>query len=131
MIKSVVKLWSCDMTFHQDDVRGRVAFDDEQLIELLIDVGRVNAQAGEDGSLQQILQRVAPGRQEHEQGREQSTGAGANSEWICAKTGACTVAMTPTMNSAKATLNSRVWSSPHLARNVGKMLSNVAMMNAG
>ena len=46
---------------------GRVAFDDEQMIELLIDVGRVNAQAGEDGSLQQILQRVAPGRQEHEQ----------------------------------------------------------------
>jgi hypothetical protein len=36
------------MTFHQDDGRGRVAFDDEQLIELLIDVGRVNAQAGED-----------------------------------------------------------------------------------
>ena len=42
-----------------------------------------------------------------------------------------TVIMTPTMKSAKATLNSSVWSSPHLARNVGKMLSNVAMMNAG
>jgi hypothetical protein len=40
-----------------------------------------------------------------------------------------TVAMTPTMNRAKATLNSNVWRSPHLARNVGKMLSNVAMMN--
>ncbi len=39
--------------------------------------------------------------------------------------------MTPTMNSAKATLNSSVWRSPHLARNVGKMLSNVAIMNAG
>ena len=32
-------------------LRGRVAFDDEQLIELLIDIGRVNAQAGENGSL--------------------------------------------------------------------------------
>ena len=42
-----------------------------------------------------------------------------------------TVTMTPTMKSAKATLNSNVWSSPHLARNVGKMLSNVAMMNEG
>src|SRR5579859_1912712 len=42
-----------------------------------------------------------------------------------------TVTMTPTMNSAKATLNSSVWSSPHLARNVGKMLSNVAMMVSG
>ena len=44
--------------------------DDEQLIVLLIDIGRVNAQAGEDGILQQLLQRVAPGRQVHEQGRE-------------------------------------------------------------
>ena len=52
-------------------LRGRVTFDDEQMIELLIDVGRVNAQAGEDGSLQQILQGIAPGRQEHEQGCEQ------------------------------------------------------------
>jgi hypothetical protein len=34
----------------------------------------------------------------------------------------------PVTKSAKATLNSNVWSSPHLARNVGKMLSNVAMM---
>ena len=42
-----------------------------------------------------------------------------------------TVTMTPTMKSAKATLNNNVWSSPHLARNVGKMLSNVAIMNAG
>src|SRR5208282_693218 len=36
--------------------------------------------------------------------------------------------MMPVTKSAKATLNSNVWSSPHLARNVGKMLSNVAMM---
>ena len=42
-----------------------------------------------------------------------------------------TVAMTPTMKSAKATLNNKVWSSPHLARNVGKMLLNVAMMILG
>src|SRR5271168_1066985 len=42
-----------------------------------------------------------------------------------------TVAMTPTMKSAKATLNNNVWRSPHLARNVGKMLSNVAMMIEG
>ncbi len=42
-----------------------------------------------------------------------------------------TVTMTPTMKRAKATLNNNVWSSPHLARNVGKMLSNVAMINAG
>ena len=39
-----------------------------------------------------------------------------------------TVTMMPTMKSAKATLNNNVWRSPHLARNVGKMLSNVAMM---
>ena len=42
-----------------------------------------------------------------------------------------TVTMMPTMKSAKATLNNNVWSSPHLARNVGKMLSNVAMMIEG
>src|SRR5580658_6341119 len=45
--------------------------DDEQLIVLLIDIGRVNAHAGEDGILQQLLQCVAPSRQVHEQRREQ------------------------------------------------------------
>jgi hypothetical protein len=35
------------------------------------------------------------------------------------------------MKRAKATLKSNVWSSAHLARNVGKMLSNVAMKNEG
>ena len=40
-----------------------------------------------------------------------------------------TVTMMPVTNRAKATLNSRVCKSAHLARNVGKMLSNVAMMN--
>jgi len=52
-------------------LRGRVALDDKQLIELLIDLGRVNAQTGEDGILQQSLQGIAPAGQKHEQGCEQ------------------------------------------------------------
>ena len=52
-------------------MRGRVALDDEQLIELLIDVGRINAQAGENGVLQQLLNLISPGGQKDEQRREQ------------------------------------------------------------
>jgi hypothetical protein len=43
----------------------------------------------------------------------------------------CTVAMTPTMKSTKATLNNKVWRPPHWVRNVGKMLLNVGMMVVG
>ena len=62
MMRSVVKLWSCRHDIPPGRLRGRVALDDQQLIELLIDVGRVNAQTGEDGILQQTLQRDCPRR---------------------------------------------------------------------
>ena len=52
-------------------LRGRVALDDEQLVELLINLGRINAQSGENGALQQTLECVAPGGQEHEQRGQQ------------------------------------------------------------
>ena len=88
-------------------LRGRVAFDDEQLVELLIDIGRVNAQTGQDGILQQLLDLIAPSGQKHEQRGEQQQPqeqmhSGAVRELVI------TVTMMPVMKRAKATLNSSV-----------------------
>ena len=48
-------------------VAAGIAFDDEQLIVLVLNIRRVNTEAVEDGSLQEGLNLVAPLRQEHEQ----------------------------------------------------------------
>ena len=46
---------------------ARIAFDDEKLVVLVLHVGRVNAQAVQDGRLQKGLHLIAPLRQKDEQ----------------------------------------------------------------
>ena len=48
-------------------VAAGVAFDDEEVVVLVLHVGRVNAQAVQDGSLHKRLNLVAPLREHHEQ----------------------------------------------------------------
>jgi hypothetical protein len=49
---------------------GRITFDDQQFIELLIDLGWINAEPGQDGVLQQTLNPISPSGQKEKQGGE-------------------------------------------------------------
>ena len=83
----VVKLRT--MTFHHDDCVAGSRLNDEQLIELLIDVGRVNAQTGEGWEVCNKFWSVfAPRWQKYQERCKQQQTLGADSGLIYAMSGA-------------------------------------------
>ena len=105
---------------------ARITFDDEKLVVLVLHVGRVNAQAVQDGRLQKGLHLIAPLRQKDEQRGQNEEPHHVQHERL--PVNPCMTSMiVPTMNNAKATMRSNSFNSAHFCRNVGKMLSKEAI----